>query len=172
MAIVQLEKYDAVLCSAYAAQFCWNAHRIGAKKHHGYTSSRNFEQTMAHYFVGCMAEAACCRHYGMRYDLNLDGLHSADLDGLCEVKGSTHKRSNLLIYDSQYHPDKLMVHVRLMDDFKANLVGWIFGREAAEVWEERDSKRGGFDTPCKLVRWQHLKPIESMPMDGRRFARG
>jgi len=166
MTEIKLEKLEVYRCACHAVEQVWYADAVGAKKHHGGTSKREWGTIFGHYVLGGMAELALSRHLGVPWEPTLGDYESADLSGLCEVKTSAHPYSGMPLYKSQYHPEKLMTFVRF-DKFTANLMGWIFGKEAKEVGEWKDN----WDTPCWRVDAKHLKPIETMPMDGRRFVR-
>ena len=107
------------------------------------------------------------KYFGMEFKPPVLGdYESADLGGICEVKASDHPKSGLLIYKSQQHDEKLYTHVRF-NGFTAHLMGWIFGKEAKGpmVWKPK------YDTPCYRLDTKYLNPIETMPMDGRRFVK-
>ena len=167
MVKVELDNHDAVLCAAYAAEMCFHTRQARGWKHHGGSSSRPFGRIFGDYVLGQLAEKALSRHFGMRFEPPVLGDYkSADLGGLCEVKAADHPRSGLPVYKSQFHDAKLMSFVR-MEKFTAHLMGWIFGRDAKEVWTWEPT----WDTPCYRVDPKYLNPIETMPMDGRKFTR-
>jgi len=164
---VKLDKHDAVLCAIYAAEIRWHNHSVGAKKHHGQSSSRRFGEIFGDFVLGQLAESALSRHFGIAFEAPVLGDYSsADLGGLCEVKASDHPRSGLLIYESQWNPEQLYTFVR-MSGFNASLMGWVFGKDAEKVW----TRPPNMDTPCWRVDPAHLEPIETMPMEGRKFVR-
>ena len=166
MTEIKLEKLEVYRCACHAVEQVWHADAVGAKKHHGGTSKREWGTIFGHYVLGGMAELALSRHLGIPWEPTLGDYESADLSGLCEVKASANPYSGLLVYKSQQHDEKLMTHVRFKG-FTAKLMGWIFGKEAVPhlVWQ------ADWDTPCYRMDPKYLKPIETMPMDGRRFVR-
>ena len=167
MRTVDLNESEVVLCSRYAAQqICFSRSR-GATRHHGGSSSRRLGGIFGDYVLGIMAELAVSKYLGMEFKPPVLGdYESADLGGVCEVKASDHPKSGLLIYKSQQHDEKLYTHVRF-DGFTAQFKGWIFGKEAKGpmVWKPK------YDTPCYRLDTKYLNPIETMPMDGRRFVK-
>jgi hypothetical protein len=81
---------------------CWLSGRVDHDNlgpGHGETN-RRFDQRVEHLFVGCLAEQAVAKHYGVYWDGGAEGWKRPDVCGV-QVRGTTHENGHLILYESE-----------------------------------------------------------------------
>lgn len=129
-------------------------HTVGANRNDRsvYGESRTHEASIGRFFIGCVAELAVSK--GLNEHWHIDGrLCPPDIGADIEVRATEHRDGCLIVYE--HNPDAAKFYLVVIDGMCANIVGWIYGRDAKRTDYWKDDAR----YPAYFVPQNKLTPV-------------